>query len=62
MSKENILILLGVIVALAPFSGVPLSWLDIALPLIGLGIGLIGYFMRPRKSTASALGETEATA
>jgi hypothetical protein len=57
MSRENILILLGLLVMLAPFSGLPISWLEFILPIIGLAVGAIGYSFRPR-SEPSATTET----
>lgn len=46
MSAHRILILLGILIALAPFIGVPLSFLRWLLPLLGLGIGAVGYVLR----------------
>lgn len=46
MSRENVLILLGVLVALSPYSGLPLWLLGILLPLLGLSIIASGVLAR----------------
>jgi VIT1/CCC1 family predicted Fe2+/Mn2+ transporter len=43
MKREKILIILGVLTALAPFYGLPSSYLTIILLLYGLSITYIGY-------------------
>lgn len=48
MSQSGILIALGVLVILAPFSGIPLAWQEFILPAIGLAIAVIGYSSRKR--------------
>lgn len=48
MSRSSLLILLGILVFLAPFSGLPMSLLIWILPVLGLSIGLIGVSLRPR--------------
>jgi hypothetical protein len=48
MTRAHLLILLGTLVILAPFSGLPSSWLDIVLPLLGLAILIVGYTFRPQ--------------
>ncbi|MBP7741246.1 MAG: hypothetical protein KA104_00960 [Candidatus Pacebacteria bacterium] len=53
MSREPILVYLGVLVALAPFSGLPLSWLSFILPLLGVLIAFIGVTLTLRKNRAS---------
>ena len=39
--------------ALAPFSGLPLSWLSFILPLLGVLIAFIGVTLTLRKNRAS---------
>jgi hypothetical protein len=51
MSRENILILLGVLVLLTPFIGVPVSILSWILPLLALGIIGIAYTLRVAKKS-----------
>jgi hypothetical protein len=48
MSRENVLIMLGVLVALSPYLGLPLSVLGIILPILGLLIIGIGVTLRIR--------------
>ena len=38
MSKESTLLLLGVLIVLAPFLGLPYAWLMVVLPVCGVGI------------------------
>lgn len=57
MTRESFLILLGVLVALSPFLGLPLTWLAVLLPLLGLITLGIGYTLRarlPRREPDSA--------
>ncbi len=49
MTRESILIALGILVALTPYSGLPLSLLAIVLPVLGLLIAAIGATLRVRK-------------
>jgi hypothetical protein len=46
MSRETVLIALGVLVVISPYLGVPLSILDFVLPLLGLLIIVIGIMYR----------------
>ena len=62
MTRGTILIILGVLVALSLFSGLPLSWLEIIIPILGLVIAFIGYLMRPRHSAVSTVVSIETTA
>jgi len=54
MSRARILILLGVLIALAPFSGLPSSWLEFALPVLGLFVLAAGYSFRSKTETEQA--------
>lgn len=46
MKREHVLIALGILVAISPYLGVPLSILAIALPILGLLIVIIGVMIR----------------
>jgi len=46
MSKEGTLMIVGVLVILAPFSGLPLSWLEWILPVLGVIVIIVGYLVR----------------
>ena len=46
MSRPILLIILGVLIALTPYSGVPLSILSIVLPLLGLAVIAVGVLER----------------
>jgi hypothetical protein len=54
MSRENVLVLLALIVALTPFLGIPLAWLSILLPILALLIAGIAYSLRARRLNATA--------
>ncbi len=49
MSRPQILVLLGCVVALGPFLGLPISWLEILMPVVGVIIISIAYSFLPRK-------------
>lgn len=49
MSRAGTLILLGILIALTPFLGLPLSLLAWVLPLLGLMVVLTGVSLRRRK-------------
>jgi uncharacterized membrane protein len=55
MSRETVLIILAVLVAVSPFSGLPLTWLSWILPVIGLALLLIGISMHQNRSSHSSL-------
>lgn len=48
MSHEGTLTLLGVLILLAPFLGLPYSWLMVILPLAGLSIITLSIILRAR--------------
>lgn len=50
MSREHILMVLGALVLLSPWSGIPMEWLQWALLLIGIAIIGISFTMRKRES------------
>ncbi len=51
MTREHIIMVLGALVFIAPWSGLPLSWLEWALPIIGLLV--IGLAATLRRRTPS---------
>ncbi|HEV7121512.1 MAG TPA: hypothetical protein VGN56_01645 [Candidatus Paceibacterota bacterium] len=59
MSRERLLMLLGILVLVSPFVGLPLSLLAWVLPVLGglvLGIGA-SYAMRKRMQHAQQNGQ-----
>lgn len=46
MSKEVSVIILGLLVAVAPYLGLPGSWRSVLLVIIGLGLAALGFFLR----------------
>jgi hypothetical protein len=48
MSRETILIALGVLIAITPYLGLPLKVLGILLPILGLITAFIGFTLRSR--------------
>lgn len=57
MSRENVLILLGLLIMLAPFSGLPNSWLEFVLPAFGLVVVLIASMVRAQQRAEEASEE-----
>ncbi|MGE5541251.1 MAG: hypothetical protein ACM3TU_03150 [Bacillota bacterium] len=49
MTRSHILILIGILTLLAPFSGLPISWLEFVLPVFGLIVAGVGYSYRASK-------------
>jgi len=61
MTRHTLLIILGMFVAIAPQSGLPLSILEVVLLLIGfgiVGIGVVGRIERRRARAALATPRT----
>jgi TRAP-type C4-dicarboxylate transport system permease small subunit len=52
MSRVSTLILLGVLVFLSPFLGLPLSWLFWILPILGIAIVVAGLSLRQSRVRA----------
>ncbi|MDB4992527.1 MAG: hypothetical protein JWL75_772 [Parcubacteria group bacterium] len=48
MSRERILIGLGVLILISPWSGLPLTWLMWILPVLGLAVIVIGFTLLTR--------------
>jgi hypothetical protein len=53
MSRESTLILLGLLSMVLPFVGLPLRWLSIAYPVIGVLVASIGLTLVHRKKRAT---------
>jgi hypothetical protein len=53
MSRESLLILLGILVALSPFLGIPLSLLAWILPVLGLVTLGIGISLRTERTRSA---------
>ncbi len=49
MSRSSALILLGFLVVLAPFSGLPSNWLRTLIPVLGLGVIVVGFIVRAER-------------
>jgi hypothetical protein len=54
MSKEGTLFTVGVLVMLAPFSGLPLSWLTWILVALGAIVVIVAYFVRQERMARPA--------
>lgn len=59
MTRESVLIVLGVLIALAPWSGVPLSTLSWVLVLLGLLVIGIAVTLRARSTSISIYKEAQ---
>ena len=46
MTRSSTLILIGALTVLAPFSGLPVAWLHILFPLLGLVVIVVGFLIR----------------
>ena len=46
MSKEMAVIVLGIVVAVTPYLGIPGSWKTILLLVTGVSILVLGFFLR----------------
>ena len=63
MSKRQFIILLGILVALSPYSGLPGQWTNYADIVVGLLIVILAYGMNSKRPSApqkSADGKAEA--
>lgn len=58
MSRESILIILGVLIAVSPWCGLPLAVLTWILLVLGLAIAFVGFTLRAR---AKAMRESLAS-
>jgi len=50
MSRSGVVILLGIIVLIVPFSGLPMSWRTFFLAITGLVIVAVGMSLRTPKA------------
>lgn len=48
MTRGHVLMVLGALVLLSPWSGLPMAWLEWVLLFLGLAIIGASYLMRPR--------------
>jgi hypothetical protein len=46
MSKEVLVIVLGMVTAVSPFLGLPGDWRTILTVILGLGLSMVGFFLR----------------
>lgn len=59
MSREPILIVLGILLSISPFVGMPPSWFMYFLPVMGALVALIGFTLhQKRKQRAHLTHET----
>ncbi len=58
MSKENFLILLGVLVLLSPFAGLPMAILVWVLPILGVLIVIVGIMEHRSKKEPETPAES----
>lgn len=61
MSREHILVILGILSAVSPFAGLPLSWLMVLYPVVGVCVALIGITLVRRKKVSVPLAIHEAS-
>lgn len=59
MSRESALIILGILVAVSPFVGLPLSVLAWILPVLGILTAIIGLALRLRRQRRETTPEPE---
>ncbi len=61
MARSSILILLGALVVLTPYLGLPYSWLMALLPILGVCVILIGITLRSKRRAAVIAPESYET-
>ncbi len=61
MSSESTLILLGILVVITPYSGIPSFWYGYILPILGLFIMGIGFLFRTRRISSERINKKETT-
>ncbi len=54
MSRDRFLVLIGILIALAPFSGLPYAWLDWLLPALGVCAVIVGASYRRERGRTAA--------
>lgn len=60
MSHETTLLLLGILVILAPFLGLPYSWLMVMVPILGICISALAVILRARTMQRAPMPSSEA--
>lgn len=61
MTRESILIILGVLVTVSPWSGLPLRVLAWILPVLGIAIAFTGFTLHTRAAHRAANASKEAS-
>lgn len=59
MTRQTIVMILGVIIALSPFFGMPSSWLIRLDVLLGFGIAWFAYTLRTAKENSLPVHPSE---
>jgi len=54
MTRESLLIVIGALLALSPFLGLPYSWLMVLVPALSAVVIVIGVTLRKKRFDASA--------
>lgn len=62
MSRPSILLLLGALVLLVPFAGLPSSWVRIIELLLGAGVFAVGFSLRAAEVKESKSAAPDAPA
>ena len=57
MTRESLLILLGALLIISPFLGLPYTWLMVIVPVLALCVLIIGMTLRVKRSRASSRAE-----
>jgi len=62
MSKEGTLLVVGVLVLVSPFLGLPMSWLTFLLPILGAIVITISQIIRKERKTPSMRSDAASSA
>lgn len=54
MSRESLLIGIGLLVLLSPFLGLPYSWLMVLLPVLGAVVSGVAFTLKTRRATETS--------
>jgi len=54
MTRESLLITLGILLALTPFLGLPNTWTMVIVPVLAAGVIVIGAMLRRKRSQESS--------
>jgi len=60
MTRESLLITFGIALALSPFLGLPYQWLMVLVPVLAVGVVVIGITLRKKRRQDSARVEAVA--